>query len=71
MLPVLLGLLAGDIALWFIAKLVRGYLFGVAPHDAVTITVASLLLVSTALVAALVPARRAASIDPMQALRTE
>lgn len=71
MWPVVAGLAAGDIALWFITRIIRSYLFGVAPHDAATLAAASALLVLTALIAAMVPARRAASIDPMQALRTE
>jgi len=71
MWPVVAGLLAGDVVLWFATRLIRSYLFGVAPHDAVTVVVASLTLLVTGMVAALIPARRAASIDPMQALRTE
>jgi ABC-type antimicrobial peptide transport system permease subunit len=71
MLPVLAGLIAGDIILWFATKLIRSYLFGISPHDAATIAIASCTLVATGFIAALIPARRAASIDPMQALRTE
>ncbi len=71
MFPVIAGLIAGDVALWFATRLIRSYLFGVAPHDAVTLIAASLTLVVTAWIAALIPAHRAAEIDPMQALRTE
>jgi predicted permease len=71
MLPVITGLLAGDIVLWFAARLVRSYLFGVAPHDVATFWTTTFILLSAACVAAIIPARRAATIDPMQALRTE
>ncbi len=71
MKPVIAGLIAGDIVLWFATRLVRGYLFGTSPHDSATFVVASCLLVATGFIAAMIPARRASSIDPMNALRTE
>ncbi len=46
-------------------------LFGVGRHDPITILSVCALLAVSGLVAAIIPARRAASIDPMQALRTE
>jgi predicted permease len=46
-------------------------LFGVSPLDLPTLTVAAVLLVSVALVAAYLPARAAARVDPMTALRAE
>jgi putative ABC transport system permease protein len=46
-------------------------LFGIAPFDMASYVGAALLLLLTLLVAGLVPARRAASIEPMRALRTE
>ena len=49
----------------------RRGLYEVNEHDPVTIFSVCALLAICALVAALIPARRAASIDPMQALRTE
>ncbi len=60
-LPVALGL----------SQILRGTLFEVAPHDPLTITVSTLLVLSLATVAAWIPARRAAKVDPMVALRTE
>jgi predicted permease len=54
---------------WAFGKLVESQLFGVKPTDASTIIVATLVLVLTGLVAALIPAYRASSIDPIEALR--
>ena len=71
MWPVITGLLAGDIVLWFATKLIRSYLFGISPHDSATFAIASCTLVATGFIAALIPARRATAIDPMHALRTE
>jgi putative ABC transport system permease protein len=51
--------------------LMSSQLFGVAPWNPLLLAGATLLLGSAALVAAVIPARRAASIDPMQALRSE
>lgn len=51
--------------------IVRSYLFGVEPHDPVTVVVASALLLCIAVLAAWIPARRAMRIDPMVALRHE
>jgi predicted permease len=52
-------------------QLVRGYLYGVSAHDGWTLAGAAALLLACGLLAAFLPARRAASVDPMQALRTE
>ena len=46
-------------------------LFGVKPNDPATIIAVAALLAGVALVAALIPARRAARVDPMIALRAE
>ena len=46
-------------------------LFGVSAHDAGVLSLVTLVLVATALLANGVPARRAARIDPMRALRSE
>ncbi len=52
-------------------KLVKSLLFGVEPGDAATLAAASVLLVAVAALAAYLPARRAARIDPTVALRYE
>jgi predicted permease len=68
---VLAGVAAGlPMALW-LSKLIKSLLFGVEPGDAATLAAASLLLVAVAALAAYLPARRAARIDPTVALRYE
>lgn len=52
-------------------RLVRGFLYGVSPHDGWTLAGAAAVLITSGLLAAYLPARRAASIDPIHALRTE
>ena len=49
----------------------QGMVFGVGTIDPVAFTVVALTLLTSSLVACLVPARRAASVDPMTALRQE
>ncbi|MFC5864354.1 ADOP family duplicated permease [Acidicapsa dinghuensis] len=53
------------------ARLLRSFLFEVHPLDPVTFCAVPLLMLLLAVLAAWIPARRAASIDPMQALRSE
>jgi predicted permease len=65
------GLVTGLAGAWAATRLLKSFLFGVSDHDPLTVISISLLLLACGLVAALIPARRAASIDPMQALRTE
>jgi predicted permease len=65
------GLALGLACTWIATRLLKAFLFGVGQHDPFTVAAVSALLLVCGLVAALMPARRAASIDPMQALRTE
>src|SRR5580658_343358 len=53
------------------ATLIRGLLFGVQPWDGATLGAVCLVLAISALFASYIPARRAASVDPMVALRCE
>ena len=53
------------------ASLIRGVLFGVKPWDAGTLALVAAVLGSGGLLASLVPARSAASVDPVEALRAE
>jgi putative ABC transport system permease protein len=61
------GLLGAGIA----SRLLRSFLFDVSPFDPLVLAVAAVLVVLLALAASLLPARRAASIDPMKALRAD
>ena len=60
---------AGVVASLGITRLVRGLLFGVTPADPATFAAAGLTLAAIALPGCLVPAWRAASVDPIVALR--
>jgi predicted permease len=66
-----LGLALGIPAAIGAGHLIASQLFGVSPWDPLILSVAALLLGLAALIAAVIPARRAASVDPMQALRAE
>ena len=65
------GLLIGGLGTFFAIRLIRSMLFGVAPSDPISLIAAAAVLVMTVLVAGLAPAGRAASIQPMEALRNE
>lgn len=65
------GALAGTAAALAATRLVESVLFGLKPTDPITILASVLLLLAVAGVAAYVPARRAAGIDPVEALRCE
>ena len=54
-----------------LGRLLQAQLYGVHAGDPVTLLGGTLLIASVALLAAMIPARRAASVEPMQALRTE
>jgi predicted permease len=54
-----------------LGQFISSHLYGVAPHDPGIITLAIILLGAVAVLAAWIPARRAAKIDPMEALRYE
>ena len=58
-------------AAWWLARGVATLLFGIAPLDPATFVAAPLLVAAAAVAACLAPARRAAGIAPMTALRTE
>jgi ABC-type antimicrobial peptide transport system permease subunit len=53
------------------ARLIRSQLFGVSAVDATSLSIAVAMLVLTALVASWVPARRAAAVAPVDALKVE
>jgi predicted permease len=67
----LIAVALGWPAAWMLSKLASSFLYGIQPHDALTFAVVPPFLIAIALAACWMPARHAASIDPMQALRTE
>jgi predicted permease len=67
----LAGLVAGLAVSLVTTRFLRGMLYGVGAADWLTFATVAALLCLVALAACFVPARRAASVDPMQALRTE
>ena len=70
-LLVAFGTVLGLLGVWYIGRFNAGFLFGVSSTDARSMAVATLVLLATGLVAAWLPARRAAFVDPVVALRTE
>lgn len=66
-----MGLVAGLLGALAVVRVMRDLLYGVAPTDPVTFAAIAFLLGAVALVACWVPARRAARVDPMEALRNE
>jgi putative ABC transport system permease protein len=68
---VILGVAIGLAASLGVARVIATQLWGVSPYDAATLTTVPLLLLVTGLVACWVPARRAARVDPLVALRYE
>lgn len=71
LLPVLAGAMLGLVAAWNASRLIESALFGVERADAWTYLGVLALLASTAALAAWVPARRAARVDPVRVLSDE
>jgi ABC-type antimicrobial peptide transport system permease subunit len=65
----LLGVVLGITASLLVNRLLSTLLFGVGPNDPLTLAGVSALLISIALVASAVPARRASHVDPIEVLR--
>jgi ABC-type antimicrobial peptide transport system permease subunit len=67
----MVGLIAGLIAGLLAAKALASLFYGVRPMDPLSIVVTVILIGAVSLLAGYVPARRAAKVDPMEALRLE
>ena len=65
------GLALGLVGAWMLGGLVSGFLFQIPPHDLRVYAGVSATLVAAGLAAAWLPARRAARVDPLVALRLE
>jgi ABC-type antimicrobial peptide transport system permease subunit len=65
------GIAIGLIAALALSRSMAAFLYGVTPHDAVTFVSVPLLLLVVTAIACFVPARRAARLDPLRALRAQ
>jgi ABC-type antimicrobial peptide transport system permease subunit len=68
--PVVGGAVVGGLALIPVTRVMRSYVFGVSTADPISLAIAGILLALVACGSAYVPARRAAKVDPLVALRT-
>jgi putative ABC transport system permease protein len=71
MMIVTIGLAIGVVGAFAFTRLMSGLLFGVSATDPLTFLTISFLLAGVALLACLLPAQRAAKVDPMIAMRYE
>ena len=68
---VVIGIALGLVGALVLSGILRSLLYEVRPQDPMTLAAVAILLVAVALAAAFVPARRAARVDPVLALRAE
>jgi predicted permease len=71
MRPVVIGLAIGIVSAFALGRLLTSQLYQVSAHNPALLVASTMFLAVIALVACLVPARRAAHVDPIQALRAE
>jgi ABC-type antimicrobial peptide transport system permease subunit len=67
----LIGLALGLIGAFLLSRVIAGLLYGVSATDPLTFAGVSIMLLAVALLACLLPARRATRVNPIVALRTE
>jgi putative ABC transport system permease protein len=67
----MIGLAVGVAGALAVTRLMGSLLFGIGPTDALTFSLMAAILLVVALIASYIPARRAAKVDPMMALRNE
>ena len=71
MRPVVIGLAIGIVSAFALGRLLTTQLYEVSAHNPALLAASTIFLAAIALIACLVPARRAAHVDPIQALRAE
>ena len=71
MRPVIIGLAIGIVSAFALGRLLTTQLYEVSAHNPALLAASTILLAAVALIACLVPALRAAHVDPIQALRAE
>ncbi len=69
--PVMVGIVAGIAAFWLVSSLLRSYLYAISPTDLPTLAIAACVLFGVSCLAACLPARRAARVQPLDALRQD
>lgn len=69
--PMALGIALGLAGAYYATRLVESFLYETTPHDPATFATVALVMAATAILAAWLPARRAARVDPVTALRSE
>jgi predicted permease len=69
MTPVIVGLVIGLAGAFALSRVMTGLLYGISPTDVATFAATTLLLAGIALIAAYIPAARAARLDPLGAIR--
>jgi ABC-type antimicrobial peptide transport system permease subunit len=69
--PILIGTVVGVLGASFATRIITSFLFQTAPTDPVTFAAVAVTLVVTGGIAALIPALRAARVDPASCLRSE
>jgi hypothetical protein len=70
-LPIAAGIAVGFAGAWFLTNVIATFLYETTPHDPVTFTVVAIVLSISGTLAAWIPARRAARVDPVVALRAD
>jgi predicted lysophospholipase L1 biosynthesis ABC-type transport system permease subunit len=68
---VAIGIVIGSVGAWFATRLLEPFLFHLQPNDPLTIGIAMGILAMGAIFAGLIPARRAAALEPVVALRED
>ena len=71
MVQIVAGLAMGFTASYYTTAVIKSFLYETTPHDPGALAAAASTLGATAFVAAWIPARRAARVDPVMALRAE